>query len=146
MKMRLALLIVAVALVAVIWAMLRFPSVKPASKPPHPKPPAASPREVVHDYLTALEQKDYAAAYALLSRESKEVHSRAEFGALADKYAAPSLDAAAGVEQAVEEGRMVVMVPMIEDPATSSFTLVKEEGEWRILFRNEDGSPWFPYP
>ncbi len=146
MKARVALLIVVAALAAVVWAIVKFPSAKPPPKPPLPKPASAAPLEVVQDYLSALERKDYDAAYGLLSKESQKVHSRDEFAALAEKYAAPSLDAAAAVEQSAEPGRAVVMVPMVEDPATSSFTLVKEEGEWRILFRNQGGSPWFPYP
>jgi len=146
MKARLCVLIVLVAVAAVVWVVLRYPAAKPPAKPPPRKPQAApmSPKQVAQSYLTALEREDYRAAYELLSAEYRKLHAADEFAALCKDSGAPSLDISAAVEQAGEGGRMVVLVPMVEDPAAASFTLVQEDGQWRIVFRT--GSPWFPYP
>lgn len=146
MRTWLCLFLLLVAIAAVVLVVLKFPAnTPPPPAPPQPKPkPVASPREVVQSYLKALEKQDYRAAYGLLSAESRTQRSYDEFAALCQKAGAPSLDAAAGVEQPGKAGRMVVLVPMVEDPAAASFNLTREEGEWRIVFTT--GSPWFPYP
>ena len=146
MKARLCVLIVLVAVAAVVWVLLRYPAAKPPTKPPPPKPQASpmSPKQVVQGYLSALEREDYPAAYELLSSEYRRLHAVDQFAALCKQSGAPSLDVSAAVEQPGESGRMVVLVPMVEDPAAASFALVREDGQWRIVFRT--GSPWFPYP
>lgn len=144
MKARLCVFLVLVAVAAVVWVVLKYPAAKPPSPPPSPPPAPASPKQVVQSYLTAMEREDYRAAYELLSGEYRKAHAADEFAALCKESGAPALDTAAAVEQPAEAGRVVVMVPMVEDPAAASFTLVQEDGRWRILFRT--GSPWFPYP
>jgi len=146
-RTRLGVFLLLVAIAALVWVVLRFPAAKPppTPAPPQPRPKSvASPREVVQGYLRALEKQDYRAAYELLSAGSRQQRSYDEFAALCQKAGGPSLDAAAAVEQPGKAGRMVVLVPMVEDPAAASFNLTREEGEWRIVFTT--GSPWFPYP
>jgi hypothetical protein len=42
-----------------------------------------------------------------------------------------------------ESGQMIVTVPMLEDPAEASFTVLQEAKGWRIVFLK--GTPDFPY-
>ncbi len=147
MRTRLGVFLLLVAVAALAWVVLKFPAAKPPppAAPAQPRPKSiASPRQVVQAYLKALEKQDYRAAYDLLSAESRKQRSYDEFAALCQKAGRPSLDAAAAVEQPGRAGLVVVLVPMVEDPAAASFNLTREEGEWRIVFTT--GSPWFPYP
>jgi hypothetical protein len=150
MKTRLAVVLIVVAIAAVAFVLLRFPSAKrpvaPAPGPavPNPQLGAATPREAVVRYVEALYKKDFQAAYDLLSAESRQVHSYQEFRQRAEAGGATSLDLAAAREGEETSGRVVVSVPVVEDPAEAAFTTVREGGGWKVMYIG--GAPWFPYP
>ena len=105
---------------------------------------AATPVEAVVVYVEALYRKDYGTAYGCLSADSQEAHPYEGFLARAETGEATNFDLAAA--QAGEEvaGRVIVRVPLVEDPAEAGFTTVREGGNWRVVFIG--GEPWFPYP
>jgi hypothetical protein len=148
MKTRVALLLLLVAAAMVIAAILAFPGLRPAAPPrpvPRPVPQAeADPRQVVAAYLGALEKKDFSVAYGHLSQGSRKAHPYDEFVRLAERSGAPAYDLAAAEEKRGEEGKVVVAVPLSEDVARASFTMVKEGGSWKVVFIG--GAPSFPYP
>ena len=150
MKTRLAVILIVVAIAAVACVVILFPSPrKPAAPPPpaggtKPQLAAATPREAVARYVGALYKKDFRAAYELLSVESRQVHPYDEFAQLAESGGATSLDLAGAREGTETDGRVVVTVPVEEDPAEAGFATVKQEGGWRIVYIG--GAPWFPYP
>lgn len=147
MKARLAVFLLLVAAAVVIIAVLRLPVRRPppAARPrPHPGPVAAGAKEVVIAYLSALQKQDYRGAHAHLSAGSQAAHAFDSFARECEKAGFPSLDVEAAQEKAGEGGGTMVVVPMVEDPATAGFTMVREKGEWKIVF--VEGSPWFPYP
>ncbi len=150
MKTRLAVILIVVAIAVVAFVLIKFPGPrKPAAPAPaptgaKPQPAAASPRAAVSLYVGALYKKDFRAAYELLSIESRQVHPYDEFAKLAESGGAASLDLAGARESAEADGRVIVAVPVEEDPAEASFTTVRQEGGWRVVYIG--GAPWFPYP
>jgi hypothetical protein len=150
MKARLAVILIVVAVAAVAFAVLWFPSARRSAAPslaPVPQRPqtgAATAREAVVRYVEALYRKDFRAAHDLLSARSKEAHPFNDFAARAEAAGGPSLDLAAAREGKEENGRVVVSVPVEEDPAEAAFTTVREEGRWKVVYIG--GAPWFPYP
>jgi hypothetical protein len=148
MKVRLALAFLLIAAVVVAVVVIKYPPSKPEGreKPPaqRPKPPAAEPEEVVTAYLTALTKQEHRRAYELLSAESRQAHTYEEFAAACKQAGFPSLDVGAANVRSKEGDRATVAVPMVEDPAEAGFTMAKEEGAWKVVFR--EGTPWFPYP
>jgi hypothetical protein len=115
-----------------------------APAPPRPAPVAQpSPREVVTSYVEALHRKDYRAAYALLSARSQQLHPYEGFVKLAESAGAADLDLGAAREGEEKDGRVVVSVPIVEDPAEAAFTMVRESGRWKVVFIG--GLPLFPY-
>jgi len=150
MKARLAVILVVVAIAAVVLAVLWFPAARrpaapsPAPVPQRPQTGAATAREAVVRYIEALSRKDFRAAHELLSARSKEAHPFEEFAARAEAGGGPSLDLAGAREGEEQGGRIVVSVPVAEDPAEAAFTTVREEGGWRVVYLG--GAPWFPYP
>jgi hypothetical protein len=147
MKARLAVFLLLVAAAVVIIAVLRLPVRRPgAVVRPRPQrgPAAAGAKQVVIAYLRALQKQDYRTAYAHLSARSQGAHPFDSFAQDCQKAGFPSLDVEAAQEKTSEGGGTTVVVPMVEDPATAGFTMVREKGEWKIVFVK--GSPWFPYP
>jgi hypothetical protein len=150
MKARLAVILIVVAIAAVAFVVLWFPSARPPAAPGHAplaqrsQTGAPTPREAVVRYVEALYQKDFRAAHDLLSARSKEAHPFDDFVARAEAAGGPSLDLAAAREGKEENGRVVVSVPVEEDPAEAAFTTVREEGRWKVVCIG--GAPWFPYP
>lgn len=147
MKTRLALLFLLIAAAVVVAAILRYPMSQPPPAPaptPPPKPQSSSPTQVVAAYLGALEKKDFLAAYRHLSSASQQAHPYEEFVSLSEKSGVPSYDLAGASEKTSGEGRVIVTVPLVEDPAEAGFTLVREEGAWKVVFIG--GVPSFPYP
>ena len=149
MKTRLAVLLIVVAIAAVAFVVIWFPSprrpaVRSPAPPPKPRAAAATPREAVVRYVGALYKKDFQAAYELLSTQSKQVHPYDEFAQLAESGGAASLDVAGAQEGPETNGRVVVSVPVEEDPAEAGFTTVKEADGWKVVYIG--GAPWFPYP
>jgi hypothetical protein len=55
-----------------------------------------------------------------------------------------SFDVSGATEGPEEDGRVVVSVPLLEDPAQAGFTTVKEGAGWKVVYLS--GVPWFPYP
>jgi hypothetical protein len=110
---------------------------------PAPAAIAASPQEAVASYLEALDDGDFQLAHAYLSAASRDAHPYDEFAALCEAGEATSYDVGAVRELSEENGLVVVMVPIVEDPAEASFTTVQEEGGWKVIFIG--GAPWFPY-
>ena len=104
--------------------------------------PAAAPQRVVLGYLEALERKEFGPAYAGLSKASQQAHPYQEFVTLAEKSGVPNYDLS-GAGEKMEDDKASVTVPMAEDPAEASFTMVKEDGAWKIVFIG--GVPSFPY-
>ncbi len=148
MKARVAVLLIVVAVAVVIFVVLRYPGVKRPSpaKPATPAPAvkqALTPREAVTWYVEALYRADYKSAYERLSARSRELHPYEEFVRLAESGEATDLDLTQATEGPEKEGRVVVNVPIPEDPAEASFTTVREEGDWKVVFLG--GAPWFPY-
>ncbi|MDH4178952.1 MAG: hypothetical protein OEV33_00460, partial [Armatimonadota bacterium] len=56
----------------------------------------------------------------------------------------PSLDVESAAEHRANRDRVTVTVSMLWDPAEASFTTVRQDGAWRVVFI--EGKPWFPYP
>jgi hypothetical protein len=150
MKARLAVILIVVAIAAVAFAVLWFPSARRPAASGRPivvqrsQTGAATAREAVVWYVEALNRKDFRAAHDLLSARSKEAHPFEDFVARAEAGGGPSLDLAAAREGEEENGRVVVSVPVAEDPAEAAFTAVHEEGRWKVVYIG--GAPWFPYP
>jgi hypothetical protein len=149
MRTRLAVILIVVAIVAVAFVVIRFPAPRrpatPAPAPaPKPQAAAATPRDAVVRYVGALYKKDFQAAYELLSTQSRQVHPYDEFAQLAQSGGTTSLDVSGAQEGPETNGRVVVSVPVEEDPAEAGFTTVKEAGGWKVVYIG--GAPWFPYP
>lgn len=151
MKTRRVLILVlmaAVVVAAVAVITLRKPKQPspPPSPPPAPQqhPQATGPTEAVVAYLKALSSDDFRAAHGYLSAESQVAHPYDEFVALCQESKGPSLDLGSASEHPADSDRVTVTVSMLWDPAEASFTTVREEGAWRVVFI--EGKPWFPYP
>jgi hypothetical protein len=96
----------------------------------------------VTDYVQALEEEKYTAAYALLSQQSQQRHSLADFERLG-KQGMPSFDLKTA--QATVTGQQaLVSVGFLEDANTAGFHLAREAGRWKVLYRG--GSPGMPDP
>jgi len=150
MKTRVAVILMVVALAAVAFVIVRFPGPKRPVSPPAPAPipkpvvSAATPVEAVVLYVEALYRKDYETAYGCLSAASQGVHPYEEFLGRAETGEAANLDLAAAEVGEEVGGRVMVRVPLVEDPAEAGFTTVREGENWRVVFIG--GEPWFPYP
>jgi len=96
---------------------------------------------VVKAYLTALEDKDYRAAYERLTSESRSMHSFDEFRRAAEQ-AGPIYDLERMEAEELGPDRMQVSVGLAEDPAFQSVVLKREDKQWRIVFYS--GSPAAP--
>jgi len=151
MKTRVAVILIVVAVAAVVFVIVRFPGPERPVSPPQPVPlppepvvQAATPVEAVVVYVEALYRKDYETAYGCLSAASKEAHPYEQFLERAESGGATNFDLAAAEAGEEMGGRVLVTVPLVEDPASAGFTTVREEGNWRVVFIG--GEPWFPYP
>jgi len=149
MKARAAVILIVVAVAAVAFVVMRYPGAKgKAPAAPSPRPTAvkraATPREAVTRYVESLYQKDFRSAYERLSARSREAHPYERFVKLAQSGEATDLDLAEATQGEEQNGRVVVSVPITEDPAEAAFTTVKEDGDWKVVFIG--GAPWFPYP
>jgi len=149
MKTRVALILVVLVVAVAVFLIVRLPRTEvPAPVPaPEPTPPPAAaetPVEAVVAYLEAIYQKDFAAAYEHLSAPSREEHPYHEFLQLCDKGEATNFDLASATAGPPEDGRVMVTVHMVEDPAEWGFPTVKEGEGWKVVFIG--GAPWFPYP
>jgi hypothetical protein len=150
MKTRVAAVLVLVAVIVVAVIVIKFPSPQaPPSEPPAgpatpPTPAAGTPTEAVVSYLEALYGDEFLTAYGLLSEASREAHSQEEFVELCERGAVTNYDLESVREGSPEGNRVMVNVPLVEDPAEAGFATVEEEGAWKVVFIS--GAPWFPYP
>lgn len=114
---------------------------RPAPPPPVAPAPPVTPTpdlsqqalDTVTAYLSALDAHNYAAAYKLLSRESQSGHTRAEFEKQGTKGMTPFDLKTARV--AVKGATATVDLDQLEDPATHRFTLAREDGTWKVVYR-----------
>jgi len=150
MKTRVAAILVLVAVIVVAVIIIKFPSPQaPSSEPPAgpatppPTPAAGTPTEAVVSYLEALYGDDFLTAYGLLSEASREAHSQEEFVELCERGAVTNYDLESVREGSPEGNRVIVNVPLAEDPAEAGFVTVEEDGDWKVVFIS--GAPWFPY-
>jgi len=144
-----AVLALLIAVGVVVVVLLFLPSTKLAPQPPtvqsRPvKTVTQSPTEVVVAYLQALQSEDYQTAYSHLSRESKRKHPYTEFVSLNEQKGITEYDLGTAREEQGEDGYMTVAVQLREDPALAGFRMVKEGGNWQVVFLG--GIPSYPYP
>jgi hypothetical protein len=147
------LVVALIAAGALLFVHLRRASQREWDEPsppvalPEPRPPtpaAPTPEEAVVSYLDALDQAEYRTAYAYLSAASRTAHPYEKFLGLCENGEATSYDVGAAREIPGEGQQVVVLVPIVEDPAEGSFTTVHEAEGWKVVFIA--GAPWFPYP
>lgn len=98
--------------------------------------------ETVREYLSSLEKGKYAAAYDMLSEDSRKQHLLSDFEQLA-KQGMPSFDLSTAVITTQHDSAKVELHEM-EDYASHEFSLAREGKEWKIVYRG--GSPGSPYP
>jgi hypothetical protein len=152
MKARVAVALFVLLLAALVFISVRYSGPRPRPSPAPPLPaPAPEPEEEVGTpekavvlYVDALYRKDFEVAYERLSSESREAHSYQEFVERAETGEATNYDLEAAEAGEEVDGRVIVTVPLVEDPASGGFTTVEEDGEWKVVFIG--GEPWFPYP
>lgn len=152
---RLALLVLAVlAMISLAGCRKPFGFFERPASSPTSRASDAAPRDLgkaavqtVTDYVAALDLSpghtpDYDAAYALLSRASQSYQSRAEFQRAHEAMKGmPQYDLAAA-KTTLKGDTATVVVPLEEDPATSAFQLVLEDGAWKVVYRG--GAPGMP--
>lgn len=114
----------------------------PQSKPATPQQESAAAKQVVVDYVTALQKGDYSGAYGMLSADSQAHHAPASFEQQG-KQGMPLYDLTKATAT-VNGDAARVEVPLSEDAATHGFQLVREGGVWKIVYRG--GIPGAPYP
>jgi|GEM_PF-2176532 len=150
MKARVAMVLIVVAVAVIALVMVRKPVDEGPSSPAvplenaEPVVVAATPKEAAILYVEALYRGDCEFAYKQLSSASRQIHSYEEFLERAVEGAAPQFDLGETEVGAEKDGRVIVTVPLVEDPASAGFTTVKEDGDWKVVFIG--GEPWFPYP
>lgn len=147
--LRMALVALGVAAVVLLGGC-RLPTF--FRRPPAPARPTARPApmpaqrleqeavEAVTRYVTALNEHNYADAYAMLSKNSRARHSRAGFEQQG-KQGMPLYDL--GTAKATVTGdRALVVVQQYEDPATHGFSLVRVGEVWKVVYQG--GMPGSP--
>jgi len=99
---------------------------------------------VVVRYLGALYEQDYPTAHNLLSAESRRRHTLEEFAREA-RSAQVLYDLAGARIESIGEQTAEVVVPLQqeEEPGAKAFAVVKEDGQWRVVYYR--GKPFFPY-
>ena len=94
----------------------------------------------VENYLKMMEDGKYEESYAHLSSESKEMHSLLEF-TKDIKQGMPQLDFSIIETKKTKKG-ILVSISFYEDPSAAGYNLIKENGDWVIVYRG--GSPAMP--
>ena len=146
-----------VLLVLVVFVMLgsgcKWPTFFSKTAPSGSRPTTPSPttpattlgrdaETAVTEYLTALSDHNYAAAYSLLSRDSQSAHAPADFEQQG-KQGMPLYDLETAKTIEVRNNTALVEVRQLEDPATHGFQLVREDEHWKIVYRGgTPGVPW----
>lgn len=122
----------------------------PVAPPVPPTPPAAAPSaddtpaalDAVLRYVKALDAKDTAAAYALLSGASRSQRTERAYARDASGTGMTPLDLSAATARSVGAAEVIVTVPFAEDPASHGYHAVKEDGQWHVVYRV--GTPYLP--
>ena len=143
----LTLLAVAIIFFGCIWKNIG----DEGSSSPDKTPPKGSSVAVTEDdlktakanvksYLELMKDDKYAESYAYLSLDSKKMHSLSEF--IKDvKQGMPQLDFDTIKAEKTEKG-ILVSISFYEDPSAAGYNLIKESGNWVIVYRG--GSPAMP--
>ena len=98
-------------------------------------------KQVLRQYITALDRDDYQTAYNYLSMESRKRHGFEEFvNSLKDGMAV--FNAHHFWQVYKRDNRLMLGIGLYQDPASWSFELIKEN-RWKIVW--EQGRPYFPY-
>lgn len=119
----------------------RPPRTTPSTTPTLPADLSREAVDTVTEYLRALNERDYASAYNYLSQDSQSKHSRASFEEKG-KQGMPLYDLQSA-KAIVKGDTATVEMAFQEDPATHAFHLVRENNQWKIVYRG--GSPGMPY-
>lgn len=99
-------------------------------------------KQVLRQYLVAMEKGHYSTAYDYLSQESRARHSFEEFvNSLKDGMTQFSKRHFWQVRK--QDKKLVLGIALYEDPASWGFEL-RHENKWKIVW--EKGRPFFPYP
>jgi len=99
--------------------------------------------DTVVGYLTALKKKKYAAAYMMLSQDSRKQFKREKFEQLA-REGIPQFELPAkSVKVDGDDAKVTVMLNSEEDQTSHDFILIREGGVWKIVYRG--GLPQMPY-
>jgi hypothetical protein len=98
---------------------------------------AAAPAGAIESYAAAVERKDYAAAYALLSSSYRQQVSLADFKAQQSADAAELAADARSLRDSADRWSARVFVAL---PGDESSVLVRESGSWRL-----ESPPLAPY-
>lgn len=93
--------------------------------------------------MQQLQDGDYAAAYALLSVDSRKRHSHEEFERLA-KQGVNLYDLSSASAALVKPDRVEVTLRMEEDPVEATIVAAKQGGKWYVVYTR--GRPGLPYP
>ncbi|NIM04356.1 MAG: hypothetical protein GTO55_00845 [Armatimonadetes bacterium] len=101
-------------------------------------------KSTVIDYVRAIYAEDYQTAYALLSAESKRRHSEEAFAREAKAaFVLYDLEEARAESRGEDAAEVVMALQQEEEPGAKAFSVVKEDGEWKIVYY--EGKPLFPY-
>lgn len=118
----------------------------PIRPPAKPAPRAATAKDAVEAaqaYIRHLQAGDYSSAYALTSEESRRKRSIEAFERAA-RGGGTVYDVDGARLQFWEGNKASVALPHVEDPAWTELSVVKEKGQWKIVFLS--GVPWSPQP
>jgi len=127
------LLLVGIAAVLCV-AGCRKTSPRSHLRPSAPPPSAQQVLDTLTGYMHNLEEGKYAAAYGQLSRESQQLHTSAQFEQAA-KLGMPLYDFKTAHVKSVDGATAIVNLHEFEDPSNYDFSLVREDGAWKVVYR-----------
>jgi len=147
----LMVIVLAGMVIAIGLAGCRNPFVRPTA-PSAPVTPPRTPvtgQDAAHEaiqavtgYMTALQKGDYGTAYGMLSRDSRQQHTAANFEQQGQQ-GMPLYDLQTA-KATISGDTALVELQQTEDPATHGFRLVRESDAWKIVYRG--GIPGSPDP
>lgn len=119
------------------------PPIQTTVKPPAPVNQKKLAMNTVVSYLTALKKRKYAAAYMMLSQDSRKLFKRERFEQLA-REGIPQFELPAKKTTVDGDDAVVTMnLNSEEDQTSHDFILIREGGVWKIVYRG--GLPHQPY-
>ena len=152
--MRKSLLAIVIILVMILFAGCFWQDLfnKPSSDAPDK--PQSQPENIITDndlslakanvkaYIESMQNAEFSRAYEFLSEESKSLHSLSEF-THDIKQGMPPLDLSTiKAQEAENEGMILVSIDFNDEPGTAGYYLMRENGNWVIVYRG--GSPAMP--